>query len=429
MATSATDSSGQDMAGLLSAFGVPVSNTISFNFPTSLDGSLNVDPNLFNPGGGTLPATFNGESGNNTNPEMTIPVTPNQNRADSATAADGHSPLMNVRGQTRPGDPSLEQDLFAQRLQARRMYNTAAASTKQKAQKHGLNPAQIAELMEFIELPPAEMLVDLKIQSMRMENDILHRFLRLFIRHPDTNIRICHTIAAVILAADIPGYFDGIGAQIIMYIEKNVEQFIGLPASCRNDPADWSLVKSVIAIELANIRSATKTKLLLAIKNGLDVYELTAQLLMYDIHPRKEHWGRFAFLRACIERFKREKHQDKKSAMWKFIDQCLREVRQKALDTHPGTDEASVLNRRLFLNQFFVTVLQADLAAYPIKSGGLVRRCFKSDALTDLQRGAEDVAATFVVKDTDPENSGDEEVEGEGDGIVSYQGALVGTSA
>ena len=81
------------------------------------------------------------------------------------------------------------------------------------------------------------MLIDLKIQAIRMENDIIKRFLRIFARHPDflvnpsaridtvvshadrcVQIRLRHAIAAALLAPTIPSYVEGVTSQLTVCV-------------------------------------------------------------------------------------------------------------------------------------------------------------------------------------------------------------------
>ncbi len=73
--------------------------------------------------------------------------------------------------------------------------------------------------------------------------------------------------------------------------------------------------------------------------------------------------------------------------------------------------------------RFFVQVLDADLKAYPIRSGALARIPYTNDALTELQCNLETVATNFVVNDTAPAPGGDadDDEAGEGDGAIPEQ--------
>ena len=144
------------------------------------------------------------------------------------------------------------------------------------------------------------MLVDLKIHYIRTENDILKRFLHMFVRHPDFmvrvqhrtctapwklrrlihfQIRLRHVVAAALLAPNIPAYVEGTSTQVQVrgpynlrhipehrtalvqaYIEDNVEKLLGVSSTCRRDPADWSLIKTAIVAELTSMRANIKDK-------------------------------------------------------------------------------------------------------------------------------------------------------------------------
>ncbi|KAH9899976.1 hypothetical protein C8Q73DRAFT_754715 [Cubamyces lactineus] len=129
-----------------------------------------------------------------------------------------------------------------------------------QSRKYGLSGAQVTEVLAFSELSPVMMLIDLKIHQIRTENDFLHRFIRVFVRHPDFGTHLRHSVAAALLAPRIPAYVDGLNGQFTAYLEDNAEALLGIPESQKSDPADWSLVKTAIGIELANQRSGMRAK-------------------------------------------------------------------------------------------------------------------------------------------------------------------------
>ncbi|CDO77553.1 hypothetical protein BN946_scf184912.g52 [Trametes cinnabarina] len=196
-------------------------------------------------------------------------------------------------------------------------------------------------------------------------------------------VRLRHVVTAALLAPAVPAYVEGTAAQLTAHIEKNSEHLLGIPRKQRNDPADWAMVKSAIAIELASIRSTMKFKLDTSIKNKEDIYKLTAGIMMYGIRPKQEHWGRFAFL------------AKKKGDFWKYIDQSLRDVRESSHNEHPK----NAVNRRMHETMFFARVLEVDISQFPIESGALTRSVFTNEGLTDLQIDTERVVSGFAVDD------------------------------
>ncbi|KAI0815985.1 hypothetical protein BC628DRAFT_1100788 [Trametes gibbosa] len=144
------------------------------------------------------------------------------------------------------------------------------------------------------QMSPVKMLIDLKIHNMCMDNDIVKCYLHMYVRHPDFTICLRHAAAAALLAPNIPAYVQGLTIQFTKYLEENVYALLGVPAESKSDPADWMLIKNAINTELTSLRSVMKLKIDTSIKNEMDIYELTASLMMYDLRPKKEHWGRFA---------------------------------------------------------------------------------------------------------------------------------------
>ncbi|KAL1938631.1 hypothetical protein VTO73DRAFT_11446 [Trametes versicolor] len=266
-----------------------------------------------------------------------------------------------------------------------------------KVRKYGLSTAQHDELLEFCELSPVLMLIDLKIHKMRIENDILKRFLRLFVRHPDFVIRLRHTVAAALLAPNLPAYVEGLTTQLTRYLEDHAERLLGVPNAQKSDPADWALIKSSIAVELSNQRSAMKLKIDTSIKNSQDIYELTHSLLRHNnMRPKKEHWGRFAFLRQCTVKYDSIPAK-KRGDFWKHIDQCLIDARKNAQDQYPRPEDTSARKKHetLIITHF----LEIDISGFPLKSGGHIRVVYENEALTELQYTTEQVVGAFLADD------------------------------
>ncbi|KAI0828596.1 hypothetical protein BC628DRAFT_1428616 [Trametes gibbosa] len=266
-----------------------------------------------------------------------------------------------------------------------------------KARKYALSSAQSEELMAFCEATPVEMLIDLKIHAMRTDNDIIQRFIRMFVRHPDFLIRLRHNVAAALLAPNIPAYVEGVTVQLTKYFEDHAEHLLGIPSANKNDPADWALVKSAIAVELTNMRSNMKLKIDSSIKNRQDIYELTSLLMMYDMRPKKEHWGRFAFLRQCTIVYDQTPAK-KRGDYWKHIDQCLLDVRKDAREQYPRAEDTMARKRHETL--FLAHLLDTDTRNFALKSGALSRAVYTNEALTDLQFAAERLVSGFVANDS-----------------------------
>ncbi|KAI9000497.1 hypothetical protein BD414DRAFT_404535 [Trametes punicea] len=303
-------------------------------------------------------------------------------QADPTAAATREAELHGVNSDLRPQNNK--------HLQAK--YQSSA---REKGRKHALSAGQIEEVTAFCELSPIEMLIDIKIHCMRTDNDILKRFMRIFTRHPDFLIRLRHALAAALLAPNIPAYVEGVTTQLTRHLEMNSEVLLGIPNAQRSDPADWALVKSAIAVELTNMRSAMKLKLDASIKNQQDIYELTTALMIYDMKAKKEHWGRFAFLRQCTLVYDRMPAK-KRGDFWKHIDNSLREVRKSAAEEHP----TNMVSRKLHQSMFLAHLLELDINKFTLKSGSLSRAVYKNDALTELQYSTEKLVSTFTVDDS-----------------------------
>ncbi|OJT07069.1 hypothetical protein TRAPUB_2101 [Trametes pubescens] len=267
-----------------------------------------------------------------------------------------------------------------------------------RGRKYGLTIVQFEELMDFCELSPVKMLIDVKTHQFRIENDLLKRFMRIFIRHADFLIRLRHAVAAALLAPNIPAYVDGVTAQLTRYLEDNAEGLLGIPDAQKSDPADWALVKSAIAIELTNMRSTMKLKIDSSIKNKADIYDLTTSLMMYGMRAKKEHWGRFAFLRQCTLIYDRMTPTARKRIdYWKHIDKCLLDMRQSARQDYPRPEDAVARKKNETL--FIAHLLECDIKDFTLKSGALARTIYPNDQLTELQYSTEKLVGGFLVND------------------------------
>ncbi|KAH9946546.1 hypothetical protein B0H21DRAFT_808883 [Amylocystis lapponica] len=266
---------------------------------------------------------------------------------------------------------------------------------KQKAQECGLAAEQTAEVVKFCDLSLIEMVIDLKTHLLKNENDLLKRYFRIFVRHPDFALRLRHVVAAILLAPNTPAYHSGILNQVANHIEKNLD-WVGLPASCKRDPADWALVKSAISHELAQMRSSMKSKLDMALKNKQDIYLLTTALMMYEMRAKREHWGRVAFLRSCASSWNQLTAVKKKATpFWDHVDQELKSVRATMNETYVSADR-----RRVEEAKFFADMVLRDVQTYAVTAGQLQMAVHTNDTLTDLQRNAEQVAGTFIAENT-----------------------------
>ncbi|OBZ73358.1 hypothetical protein A0H81_07155 [Grifola frondosa] len=188
------------------------------------------------------------------------------------------------------------------------------------------------------------------------------------------------------------------------YFEKNLEA-LGLPTACKKDPADWAMIKSAVNHELSQMRAAMKSKLDLAIKNRDDLYVLTVALMMYDMKPKYEHWGRLAFLRDCAKTWNNRSATDKKKlAFWDFVDGELSKLRAcfKAIaGKDRRVEEASCAHDGGYYDRFFASLVAKDLDAYAINSGELARTIYTNESVSDLQRNIEKVVGTFMTDDID----------------------------
>ncbi|EJF55353.1 hypothetical protein DICSQDRAFT_176039 [Dichomitus squalens LYAD-421 SS1] len=248
--------------------------------------------------------------------------TPEPENSLRATTAN---PIMVVRPTSKHGrdvDP-FEDDMGPRNLLPGQLLRAVAAENCLAA---SLSVAQTQEVLSFCELPVGHMLVNLKIHLLRNENDLLRRYFRLYHRHPDFVTRLRSLLAAVIFAHNTPAYLSNITNSIAEHIEHHLD-IIALTPQSRDDPADWAIVKSAIATETTEMRSALKTKLDISIMNNDDIYALTTKALMYDMRPKEEHWARFAFLRHCAHEHKASGKNGK--MFWPYVDGQLVNIRKK----------------------------------------------------------------------------------------------------
>ncbi|KAH9927296.1 uncharacterized protein B0H18DRAFT_1003937 [Fomitopsis serialis] len=248
------------------------------------------------------------------------------------------------------------------------------------------------------------MLVDLKIHQFHNENDILKRFFRIYSDHPDFALRLRHRIAGLLLAANTPAYLNGFLTYILEHVNKHLEE-LGLPTFCKDDPAYWQIVKTIAAHEIAQLRSAFRGRLDLSIKNNTDIYGLAAQVMMYDMKAKKEHWGRLAFLRHCAVTWETlptskineqgKKVKVKRPSFWAYVDSELKNIRIAS-----AANNADEETRKENQASFFKAILNADLKTYTTSSGEYARVYRPGDLLTRNQRLGEDIAAAFDVDDT-----------------------------
>ncbi|KDQ51507.1 hypothetical protein JAAARDRAFT_50650 [Jaapia argillacea MUCL 33604] len=251
-----------------------------------------------------------------------------------------------------------------------------------------------------------EMLVDMKIHLYSIENDLLKRYFRIFICHLDFAICLRHLVAGVLLAPCVPAYLAGVLIQILDHIKKNLDT-VNLSPACRKDPADWALVKSAVAHELAQLRSIIKGKLELTVKNRLDIYTLTTGLLAYNLQAKKEHWGQNAFLcQSTVKWQALSAIERKKIPFWDFVDNELKQVHSYFKKTFPD-----MVLRQIAKAKFFADVLAKDLTMYPSSSGDLAKKVYTNEGLTEMQRTAKTLAGSItpddVQEDLTMEDDGD----------------------
>ncbi|KAL1938696.1 hypothetical protein VTO73DRAFT_11299 [Trametes versicolor] len=326
----------------------------------------------------------------------------NMSPFDGPVSSDARKSEMDLDGDEEAGNTRLSSLMgeheadngFSLNDHSRSQYQSYV---QEKVRKYALSSSQYDELMAFCELSPVMMLIDIKIHKMRTENDILKRFLRLFVRHPDFVIRLRHAVAAALLAPNLPAYVEGLTTQLTRYLEDHAERLLGVPNAQKSDPADWALIKSSIAVELSNQRSAMKLKIDTSIKNSQDIYELTHSLLRHnDMRPKKEHWGRFAFLRQCTLKYDSIPAK-KRGDFWKHIDQCLVDARKNAQEQYPRPDDATARKKHETL--IIAHFLETDISGFPLKSGGHIHVVYENEGLTELQYATEKVVGTFLADD------------------------------
>ncbi|KAI0644697.1 hypothetical protein C8Q79DRAFT_912903 [Trametes meyenii] len=312
------------------------------------------------------------------------------------TAARDSQPLAASDDDGELLDPLLQATFPRTALTAQLLRNSA----EEKCESENLNARQTEEVLAFCMLSPVEMLVDLKIHLFKIETDLLRRYFRLYIRHPDFALRLRNCVGAVILAHNVPAYLQNVTNSIAEYLEKHLDT-VALTQQCRDDAADWAIVKTAIADMLTQVRSGLKSKLELdGLKKGEDIYELTKSVMGYDVRPRKEHWGRLAFLRHCAQQHKTTlpKGPDGKIiGFWAYVDNMLKDVRASIKNKHP----IDTIARKREEANFFATILQLDVSKYPIKSGGVAQTVYNTPDIPNLQYAMERAVVSFVVDDTE----------------------------
>ncbi|KZT30295.1 hypothetical protein NEOLEDRAFT_1127251 [Neolentinus lepideus HHB14362 ss-1] len=111
------------------------------------------------------------------------------------------------------------------------------------------------------------------------------------------------------------------------------------------------------------------------------------------IQPKREHWGRFAFLRSCTEKFRTMTIAEKnKRSLWEYIDDELAFV-------HASFKELSKTERAIQEGIFFANLLGRDTTTYIATSGELTRRVYSSNEVSHAQSSVEEAVATFAVDD------------------------------
>ncbi|KAI0729109.1 hypothetical protein C8Q72DRAFT_952077 [Fomitopsis betulina] len=134
----------------------------------------------------------------------------------------------------------------------------------------------------------------------------------------------------------------------------------------------------------------------LDVKNKDDIYQLTTSLLppMYDTRARKEHWGRFAFLRDCCLTYPTMvlPKDRNKITIWNHVDDRLVSVRTLFKTTYSDPLQESL---------FFAQILQKDITRFPIRSGGVAQTAVVGNqGIPNIQLLMEKTVAGFVVEDT-----------------------------
>ncbi|KAI0369657.1 hypothetical protein BV20DRAFT_945672 [Pilatotrama ljubarskyi] len=331
------------------------------------------------------------------------------------TMESSHSPVPEDYHQIQPAMPtdasSIAQTGFKHarvddddagdhlRIRGRPSGQILRARAEEQCQMANLTGKQMDAVQSFCNLSPTEMLIDLKIHLYHIENDILKRYFRLYAKHPDFYTRLRSCISAVLCAYNVPAYVNNITTSMTNYISDHLDS-VALTQECRDDAADWAIVKTTIADQITQFRSGLKTKIDLAIKNKDDIYQLTTALLssMYETRARKEHWGRFAFLRDCaIQYSKCVPHGERtKRPFWVYVDEKLKEVRIAHRDGWPEP-EARKLQEALF----FAQILQKDIKAFKIKSGGVAQTAITgTKGVPNMQLNMEKIVAAFIVDDS-----------------------------
>ncbi|KAH9920588.1 uncharacterized protein B0H18DRAFT_936500 [Fomitopsis serialis] len=287
---------------------------------------------------------------------------------------------------------------------------------EQRARQGGLDEEQIKEVLAFGLLTYPEMLIDLKIQNYQIVNDTLKRYLRMIIRHPTFTQRTRQISAAFLLAPSIAAYLAGLLNHVLDWVSENLGILYLTPGS-RNDPSEWSSIRTAFSKELASLRNNMKNALELSVRNKKDIYQLTKSLMTYDLKPTSEHWGRFAFLRACVPQFKARVTVDPetKVSFWDHVDLALDDIRKAYKHITPESA------RQLAINGFFRSILTADQIQYPMKSSPALHVSYIAVQLTEIQRNVSNSASRMEVnlsaagatvsEPADEENYADNEME------------------
>ncbi|TFK51165.1 hypothetical protein OE88DRAFT_1735115 [Heliocybe sulcata] len=263
---------------------------------------------------------------------------------------------------------------------------------QQRGDQSQLSQAHMQSLLDFSELSTAEMLIELKLHLIQNEMELIKRFFKFYSRHPDFVTRLRMHLAAALLAPNVRAYVTGMTDQMVAHFKRNVELVL-LPPSVETDPVDWKLFVASVSHELTQQRARMKDKLDLSIKNCDDIYTLVSDLMVYGIHAKREHWGRFAFLRNCATQYSSlTAAVKKKRSLWDFVDDELVKIRKMFKDM----DKVA---RALEETTFFANLLKQDTVKYPLNSGELTRAVYSNMEISQTQRNMEEAVARFAVDD------------------------------
>ncbi|KII92052.1 hypothetical protein PLICRDRAFT_27328 [Plicaturopsis crispa FD-325 SS-3] len=238
------------------------------------------------------------------------------------------------------------------------------AHAQRRAQEDHLTLEQTAAVVATSERTSVqEMLVDLRVHLFQHENDVLARFIKLYLRHPDFQMRLKHNIAAALLSCNVQAYLKGMLDQMLEHFEKNLG-LLGLAPAVRQDPVDWGFFGQ---------------QLELSVKKNDDIYVLTRALLIYDIRPKAEHWGRVAFL---------------KPTFWEYVDSELQATRAE-LKQH--TDAVKRKQEEAIV---FANILAMDLAKFKKGSNSVrSKQVYTDENVSEWQKNMEQAVEAFAVDD------------------------------